>query len=194
MYEFETMLGISAISILIYGWFFQIKWWKLVFGIPPFIAAFFLESYITNMQNYIFIVLIMAPIIEESLKFLSTIVKRTIDTGIAVGLMFALIENAMYFRAYGFIFLTIFLVREFTDPILHSTTTGIATYAWKKKYLGIPLVIAILMHMGWNEIGYLTIRNPDMIYIPAIIYGIILYSILMVRKKNKKPDVSIIPK
>jgi hypothetical protein len=180
-----VLIAISSISMVIYGWFFQIKWWKLVFGIPAFLAALGLETLITTPEDFLFVVLLFAPIIEESVKLLSTIYGKDVKTGVAVGLMFAMIENAMYFNSFGFIFITLFLVREFTDPILHATTTSISVKTWKKSYLALP--IAIGMHMGWNLFGYLTVTDPYLIYIPAIIYVTILY--FNVFKKERKINV-----
>ncbi len=188
MYDFIVMLLVASIAIVIYGWFFRIKWWKLSFGIPAFVSAYFIEEYITTPENFLLIVLIIAPIIEETMKFVSTIYGKDVKTAIAVGLMFALMENAMYFNAFGFIFLSLFLVREFTDPVLHATTTSISVRLWKKSYLALP--IAIGLHIGWNYYGYLTITNPYLIYIPTIIYGIILCIIALNDEKIGKIKIA----
>ena len=108
---------------------------------------------------------------------------KRVKTGITVGLSFALIENALYFNSFGSIFLLIFLLREFTDPILHSTATAISTFTWKKSigYVGLP--IAILMHASWNLFGYYTATMSYLIYVMAGIYGTIL---IMIWIKNDK--------
>ena len=180
------MFLISSISVIIYGWFFKIKWWKLVFGIPPFFIALGLEDLSLSYFSLFVIAIIIAPIIEESVKFLFTFYGKDVKTGIAVGLSFALIENALYFNSFGSIFLLIFLLREFTDPILHSTTTAISTFTWKKGigYAGLP--IAILMHASWNLFGYYTASMSYLIYVMAGIYGTILIIIWM--KKDKESD------
>ena len=181
------MILISSISVIIYGWFFKIKWWKLVFGIPPFLIALGLEDLSLSYFSLLVIAIIIAPIIEESMKFLFTFYGKDVKTGIAVGLSFALIENALYFNSFGSIFLLIFLLREFTDPILHSTTTAISTFTWKKGigYIGLPL--AILMHASWNLFGYYTASMSYLIYVMAGIYGTILIIIWM---KNDKESNS----
>ena len=181
------MLLISSISVIIYGWFFKIKWWKLVFGIPPFLIALALEDLSLSYFSLLMIAIIIAPIIEETAKFLFTFYGKDMKTGIAVGLSFALIENALYFNSFGSIFLLIFLLREFTDPILHSTTTAISTFTWKKGigYIGLPL--AILMHASWNLFGYYTASMSYLIYVMAGIYGTIL---IVIWRKTEKIDKS----
>ena len=182
------MFILSFIAVVIYGWFFRIKWWKLVFGIPPFLIAFVLEYLALSYFSLLLIVIIIAPIIEECSKFIFTFHGKDVKTGIAVGLMFAGIENTLYFNAFGSIFLFIFLLREFTDPVLHSTTTAISTFSWKKGigYLGLP--IAILMHASWNLFGYYTVTMPYLVYAIAGIYGTILIMIWM--KKDKELNSS----
>ena len=179
------MLLISSISVIIYGWFFKIKWWKLVFGIPPFLIALGLEDLSLSYFSLLVIAIIVAPIIEESVKFLFTFYGKDVKAAIAVGLSFALIENALYFNSFGSIFLLIFLLREFTDPILHSTTTAISTFTWKKGigYVGLP--VAILMHASWNLFGYYTATMSYLIYVMAGIYGTILILIWKKEENNK---------
>ena len=185
------MILISSISVIIYGWFFKIKWWKLVFGVPPFLIALGLEDLSLSYFSLFVIAIIIAPIIEESAKFLFTFYGKDVKTGIAVGLSFALIENALYFNSFGSIFLLIFLLREFTDPILHSTTTAISTFTWKKGigYAGLP--IAILMHASWNLFGYYTATMSYLIYVMAGIYGTILIMIWMKNDKELNSPSSV---
>jgi RsiW-degrading membrane proteinase PrsW (M82 family) len=182
------VFAISALSVAIYGWFFKIKWWKMVFGIPPFIIALVLEEMALTFFSLMLIVVIIAPIIEECAKFLFTFYGKDIKTGIAVGLMFALIENALYFQTYGEIFLFIFLLREFSDPILHSTTTSISTFTWKKGigYLGLP--IAITMHTFWNFFGYITASQPYYVYAITLVYGSILIIIWYKKTQHNLHD------
>ncbi len=188
---FIEMLLISSISVIIYGWFFEIKWRKLIFGIPPFLMAFVVEYLSLSYFSLLLITIIIAPIIEESAKFLFTFHGKDVKTGISVGLTFALIENTVYFNSFGSIFLLIFLLREFTDPILHSTTTAISTFTWKKGigYIGLPL--AILMHASWNLFGYYTATMSYLIYVMAAIYGAILIMIWMKNDKGLDSPSSI---
>ncbi len=176
-FDFYEDILISAMAVLIYGWFFQIRWKYLLFGIPPFFIALGLEELSLSYFSYMIILIVIAPIVEEISKFVFTFYRKDVKTGIAVGLMFALIENALYFNSFASIFLLVFLLREFTDPILHSTTTSISTFTWKREigYVGLP--VAILMHSVWNYYGILTINSPYLVFVIAIIYGIILYVI-----------------
>ena len=185
-FDFYEDILISAMAVLIYGWFFQIRWKYLLFGIPPFFIALGLEELSLSYFSYMIILIVIAPIVEEISKFVFTFYRKDVKTGIAVGLSFALIENALYFNSFGSIFLLIFLLREFTDPILHSTTTAISTFTWKKGigYVGLP--VAILMHASWNLFGYYTASMSYLIYIIAGIYGSILIVIWM--KNDKESD------
>ena len=76
------MLLISSMSVVIYGWFFRIKWWKLVFGIPPFLMALVLEDLSLSYFSLLMIAIIIAPIIEETAKFLFTFYGKDVKTDI----------------------------------------------------------------------------------------------------------------
>ena len=168
---------ISALAIIIYGWFFQIKWKYLLLGIPPFIIALSMEILSIPYFSYMIILVLIAPLIEEVSKFVFTYFSKNKDmnVGIAVGLMFALIENALYYNAFGSLFLLVFLLREFTDPILHSTTTSISTFTWKKGigYVGLP--VAIVLHMTWNYYSVIMINYQFMVFLIAFVYFVIMY-------------------
>ena len=99
-------------------------------------AAIILESYLFTALGTLLGLLIIAPVLEEILKFSATFRKRDARAGIGVGLGFALTENALYFHSFlsgysmssilslSFFSSQIFLfiaMRGSFDPLLHST-------------------------------------------------------------------------
>ena len=174
------------VVVVLFGWYFQIEWRYLLLGIPPFIIALFLERYIVLDFSTIIFLIIIAPVIEETLKFFSTIAKKDKKTGVAVGLMFAGFENMIYFISFSYSFLLVFWLRELSDPILHSTTTSIATRTWKGKILG-GIGLAILMHSFWNFFSLLIINDYYLIWILAGIYFMAeTIFVNEIKLKNKK--------
>ena len=160
------------VAMVLFGWYFEIKWKHLLLGLPPFFIALFVERYIVLDFTTIVFLIFVAPVIEEVVKFLHTIPNKDKKTGVAVGLMFAGLENMVYFISFSYSFLLVFWLRELTDPILHSTTTSIATRTWEGKILtGIGL--AILMHAFWNFISLLIINDYYWIWVMAGMYFII---------------------
>ncbi len=190
--DFMSLLEIILFTLSamgIYGWYFRIKWKMLVMGIPAIVGAYFIEIYFVQLSFidlFVFLVVI-APIVEESLKFLCTFFGRDTKTAMAVGLMFATVENLLYYISYSGIFLFVFSVREFTDPLLHMTTTSISvqTWKWKRRFYGI--VMAVVMHSFWNYFSIQIMSSSYLIYAVAIPYGVILMWI--VRRERKKQKI-----
>ena len=173
--------AISGISFTIFRFVYRVKWRYLVLGVIPFFIARYVETYMLTPSDIIIMLIVIAPVWEEILKFLFTVFHKTFDGGIAVGLTFAWIENAFYYETYFHtpLFLSVVLIREFTDPVLHSTTTSISQKTWQGKfrYLG----LAILLHAIWNTVA--VIGTMYEIAAVAIIYfGITYYRY----RKNKK--------
>ena len=170
-----VLFTLSALGI--YGWYFRIRWKMLIMGIPAIVGAYFIEIYFVQLSfidMFVFLVVI-APIVEELLKFLCTFFGKDVRTATAVGLMFATVENLLYYISYSGIFLFVFSVREFTDPLLHMTTTSVSVQAWKKwkrRFYGI--IIAVIMHSFWNWFSIQILGNSYMIYAVAIPYGVVL--------------------
>ena len=176
---------ISSFSVLTYFWFFQVSWKKALYGIliggpASFLASLVLEEISLTYLSMLIVIIIFAPIIEESMKFVATRYGRNTDAGIGVGMGFALLENALYYSSFFYMFNLIFVLREFSDPILHGTTTSVATFTWKKKYLSIGAAIG--MHMGWNVFAVLTSVDPFLVIIPSVVFFAVLYA---VRNKEK---------
>ena len=176
------LFTLSAMGI--YGWYFRIKWRMLVMGIPAIVGAYFIELYFVQLSfidMFVFLV-VVAPIVEESLKFFCTFFGRDTRTAMAVGLMFATVENLLYYISYSGIFLFVFSVREFTDPLLHMTTTTFSVRVWKRRFYGI--VMAVAMHSFWNYFSIQITGSSYLIYAVAIPYGVIL--MWAVRRERKK--------
>lgn len=172
----------TIIPTIILGWFFRIKWKMLVMGIPAFISAYILEAMALNYFSLVLSIVIIAPIVEETLKFISTL-KGNPDAGASVGMAFATIENFFYFLSFSYMFSTIYFVRAFSDPILHASGTSVSTSTWKKK---MGLGIAILMHMSWNIFSLLF--NPYFVVFPTIIYAVILYYVRFLQPVKEKQN------
>ncbi len=124
------------------------------------ISAYFIESYSMAMIDSLFLELvIIAPIVEESLKTAGSTYGRKIENGISVGLGFALIENALYFSAFMnysmILIISYILVRGFMDPALHSFTSGLDSKAWKGGKSALWPLASIGIHMGYNFLAVL---------------------------------------
>lgn len=188
-------LLISAISVSVWFFIFRPKWYYLGLGAIALVLAYFFESLLETPVDLVIMLIFVAPVVEEIIKFLLTIQKKfqvNVKAGIGIGLGFALFENALYFQDFSLAFpsmlLTVIVVREFTDPILHSTTTSIATRGWKKfRYV----LLAIFMHSTWN---ILTMSNNyTIIGLLTVLYAFILLfsggKIFKKSDKNQKENI-----
>jgi RsiW-degrading membrane proteinase PrsW (M82 family) len=175
--------AISAVSFVIFRFVYRVKWRYLVLGVVPFFIARYVETYMLTPSDLILMLIFIAPVWEEILKFLFTFFRKTFDGGIAVGLTFAWIENAFYYVTYFHtsLFLFVVLIREFTDPVLHSTTTSISQKSWQGKfrYLG----IAILLHAMWNTVAVVGTMY-EILSVAVIYFGITYYRYRKIRKQN----------
>lgn len=182
--------AISGVSFIVFRFVYHVKWRYLVLGVIPFFIARYVEDFMLSPSDLILMLLVIAPVWEEILKFIFTYFHKTFEGGIAVGLTFAWIENAFYYEAYfhSSLFLTVVLLREFTDPVLHSTTTSISQKSWngKFRYIG----IAILLHAVWNT--FAVVGTIYEIAGVAIVYFIITY--YRYRKNKKITDIEKIKK
>lgn len=181
-YILISLIGVSILTVIFRPKFLPIP---LILGVIAFFIALIIEGIETTQSDLLFMIIIGAPVLEEILKFIMTAHGKDIRTGITVGFGFALLENAYYFSAYSSILLTIFLIRFLSDPILHGTTTSVATLGWKKyRYV----LIAIAMHSLWNVLAVFSAYNNS--YIPmiliTIVYGIILTYMRYFRGKKEE--------
>ena len=175
-------------------------------------AAVILESYLFTALGTLLGLLVVAPVLEEILKFSATFRKRDAGAGIGVGLGFALTENVLYFHSFisgiqlssilsiSFISSQIFifiLMRGAFDPLLHSTLSGLSVRTWQKgKRFWLP--VAIGLHATYNLAAI--IGQTDISFLIAadvIILSPALYLLLRKGKTNVQtasPEVSAEPK
>ena len=115
---------------------------SLILGaLPVSLAAVLIESMIISVFSAFVFLVVLAPIIEELLKFSATAYRRDMYAGLGVGLGFALSENALYFGSFmsagalvSLTFLAVFiLLRGMADPVLHLFTTALSTGTWRKR-------------------------------------------------------------
>lgn len=111
------------------------------------------QSLVGPVYGPVFVLVFLAPIIEELLKFgVSGATGKDYRSASGVGAGFAATENALSFlAAWGGSVETLALligIRAVTDPLLHITATTLGTLTWRGRAYGLPL--AILLHMGWN--------------------------------------------
>lgn len=180
---------IAGIPLPIFWVVFRFKFRYLGFGLIALVIAYFLETFEESMVGggYIGImVLFLAPVIEESLKVIFTVFEKNLKSGVGIGLGFAIAENVLYFQAYGYMLPQILLVREFQDPLLHTTTTGVASGAWK-KWWRYPLAIGL--HSLYNLVAIT--NSPILVSIMASLYGMLLYTMLRKEKRNKKEKMGL---
>ena len=131
------------------------------------LAAVVMESYLFTVLGTVLGLLIVAPVLEEILKFSATFRKRDARAGIGVGLGFALTENALYFHSFlsgysisavisiSFLSSQVFLfilMRGAFDPLLHSSLTGVSVRTWQKgRRIWLP--VAIGLHAAYNLVA-----------------------------------------
>ena len=140
---------------------------SLILGaLPVSFAAVLIESAIIPVFSAFVFLVILAPIIEEALKFGATAYRRDMYAGLGVGLGFALSENALYFGSFmsagalvslSFL-LSFMLLRGLADPVLHSFTAALSTGTWRTRrprWLG----YSILIHAGYNFAAFVGLSS-----------------------------------
>lgn len=181
---------ISMIPIPVFWYVFKIKLRFIPLGIGAMILSALVEMEYEKFlgdQNIILMVVFIAPVIEETIKMLFTWFGKDLRSGMGIGLGFAVVENIMYYMSYPFIFWNLFALREFQDPLLHTTSTGVSSGAWKRPW---KYSVAIGIHMIYNIVA---LSNSFIsISILAIAYlGILVFMKLKEKKikmENKKID------
>lgn len=193
----------SVIFILVYCGVFraigkQPRLIEIVIGLSVIsLAAVVLESYLFTVLGTILGLLIIAPALEEILKFSATFRKRDARAGIGVGLGFALTENVLYFHSFisgiqvssvlsvSFISSQIFIfisMRGAFDPLLHSTLSGLSAWTWQKgRRIWLP--VAIGLHAAYNLIAI--IGQTDISFLVAADAIILLPALYVLLRKGK---------
>ncbi len=195
----------SFVFIIVYYSIFRLiikikpRFIELIIGASAVsLSAVIFEIYLFDYFGLLLGLLVIAPVLEESLKFVGTLRKRDVRSGIAVGLGFAMIENMLYFQSFlsgysvsevlssAFISSQIFsfiILRGSFDPLLHSTMTGLSVRAWnKEKWFWLP--IAMGFHITYNFIAILGMTDISFLVIADII--ILAPAVFLLLWKDRK--------
>ncbi len=204
----------SSMFILAYGFVFKLiklqpRLLEIVIGMTAVsIAAIIIEPYAFDLVGEILGLIIAAPIIEESLKFIGTARKKDVQSGLAIGLGFALTENMLYFHAFisgystsfgfsllistqAFIFI---IIRGIFDPLLHSSLTGLSVRSWQKgRRFWLP--VAIGFHAAYNFIAILGVTDISFLLIMDVaVLAPAVFLLLRKERKHEEHEEIVMPK
>lgn len=176
---------VSVAPFPVFWYFTRFRLRSLLLGVVALFIAYYIElgeEMAIGAGGEILMIVFLAPVVEEIVKFLMTWYRKDVRAGVGVGLGFAMIENAMYFTydsplvGLG----TLLMFREMQDPILHSSTVSVSVRSWK----GIPYVfLSIGMHSLYNIIS-LSNNLIEMIAISSV-YAVVLGYMVYKSRKNK---------
>ena len=179
---------VSALPFPVFWYFTRFRLRSLLLGVLALFIAYYLElgeEMVIGAGGEILMIVFLAPVVEEIVKFLMTWYRKDVRAGVGVGLGFAMIENAMYYTSLSPIagLRTLLMFREIQDPILHSSTVSVSVRSWK----GIPYVLlSIAMHSVYNIIS-LSNNLAEMIGISSV-YAIVLGYMVYKSRKNKNKN------
>ena len=179
---------VSVAPFPVFWYFTRFRLRSLLLGVVALFIAYYIElgeEMVIGAGGEILMIVFLAPVVEEIVKFLMTWYRKDVRAGVGVGLGFAMIENAMYFTydsplvGLG----TLLMFRELQDPILHSSTVSVSVRSWK----GIPYVLlSIGMHSLYNIIS-LSNNLIEMIAISSV-YAVVLGCMVYKSRKNKNKN------
>lgn len=176
---------LSALPFPVFWYFTRFRLRSLLLGVVALFIAYYLElgeEMVIGAGGEILMIVFLAPVVEEIVKFLMTWYRKDVRAGVGVGLGFAMIENAMYYTSLSPIagLGTLLMFREIQDPILHSSTVSVSVRSWK----GIPyILLSIAMHSVYNIIS-LSNNLAEMIGISSV-YAVVLGYMVFRSRKNK---------
>ena len=179
---------LSALPFPVFWYFTRFRLRSLLLGVLALFIAYYLElseEMVIGAGGEILMIVFLAPVVEEIVKFLMTWYRKDVRAGVGVGLGFAMIENAMYYTSLSPIagLGTLLMFREIQDPILHSSTVSVSVRSWK----GIPYVLlSIAMHSIYNIIS-LSNNLAEMIGISSV-YAVVLGYMVFRSRKNKNKN------
>ena len=179
---------VSALPFPVFWYFTRFRLRSLLLGVLALFIAYYLElgeEMVIGAGGEILMIVFLAPVVEEIVKFLMTWYRKDVRAGVGVGLGFAMIENAMYYTSLSPIagLRTLLMFREIQDPILHSSTVSVSVRSWK----GIPYVLlSIAMHSVYNIIS-LSNNLAEMIGISSV-YAVVLGYMVYKSRKNKNKN------
>ena len=181
------------------------------------VMSFLLEKRAMNrIDNYLIILVVMGPIIEEISKVIPLfVIKKQITEvedgfifGAVAGLGFAATENLIYgirFMDYSLVILiSLFYLRTIGTALLHASATSLSGYGIslkivRKKSLIYPIVffvLAVLTHSIFNLFAFSSqISNQIFGTFIAVMFGFALYlairqRIIYLDKNNKKKKIA----
>ena len=178
---------LSALPFPVFWYFTRFRLRSLLLGVAALFIAYYLElgeEMVIGAGGEILMIVFLAPVVEEIVKFLMTWYRKDVRAGVGVGLGFAMIENAMYYTSLSPIagLGTLLMFREIQDPILHSSTVSVSVRSWK----GIPYVLlSIAMHSVYNIIS-LSNNLAEMIGISSVYVVVLGYMVYRSRKNKNK--------
>ena len=201
-YFFPALFSMVFVSAY-YGFFRIIKRKPrileiLIGAVPVSIAAIIFESYLFNYLGIVIGLLIIAPVLEEALKFTGAARKRDVRAGLGAGLGFAFTENMLYYHSFlsgyplssvissSFIFSQIFLfivMRGSFDPLLHSSLAGLSIRTWKKGGI-FWLPASIGFHAAYNLAAMIGMTDIPFLVIADI--AILAPSLFLLFRKRKE--------
>ena len=177
---------LSAAPFPVFWYFTRFRLRSLLLGVAALFIAYYIElteEMFLGGSGEILMLVFLAPVVEEMVKFVMTYFKKDLKASVGVGLGFAMIENAMYYTSLSPIvgLWTLLMFREIQDPVLHSTTTSVSVRSWK----GRPwILVSILMHSVYNFIS-ITNNLTDMVAISSVYAVILIYMVYKEKKKVK---------
>lgn len=187
----------SAASVLAYGLVFRrlqaspLLLSLLLGATLVSLVAFILETWLFTLFNAFLSLVVIAPIIEESLKFGAVRKGMNLRAALGVGMGFAFMENALYFGDFlsvsGVSIMTTllyFLMRGASDPLLHSYTTAISLRTWQTRKLR-WFVAAIGMHAGYNLTAIIGGSSLGTLIPVFLVMAVMLLIALMLQTKRK---------
>jgi len=181
-------------------------------GSSPFADLLWFFQYLSPEWHLVFLVCVVAPIVEEVLKatgiFLVydylTEVENGIIYGVAIGLGFAATENILYLSDALIVGVEVFIVtaiaRALSSTLLHASATGVAGYGFARYRLGRQegvdvhwlyyLMLAILMHAAFNFFAVLGVLiGEDGNFIGLLISFLLATTVFMLlRSKVRELD------
>ena len=166
--------------------------------LPVSFAAVLIESMIIPVFSAFVFLVVLAPVVEELLKFAGTTYKRDLSAGLGIGLGFALSENALYFGSFTsagalvpLSFLVSFiLLRGLADPVLHSFTAALSTGTWrtrKPRWLG----YSILIHASYNFTAFVGLSSLAFIAPADALITVLLLSAFVLWLRRSPSHISV---
>ena len=170
----------------------------LIGALPVSVAAVIVESMVIPILSVFVFLVIVAPIMEETLKFAGSAYRRDMAAGLGIGLGFALSENALYFSSFlsadtlvsiSFM-VSFFLLRGLADPALHSFTAALSVGTWrtrKWRWLG----CSMLVHGSYNLVAFVGLSSLAVIAPADAIITVSLVMVFMLWMRSSPSHIRI---